>query len=370
MKKAIVIGGGFTGCTWAHLLSDKKFEVTLIEKKPYLGGGCKTFTYGGHPYTLGPRHLFCKHHNIFEYLDQFTKLRSLNHYLMTYVAQDGNFYSYPPHKEDIMMMPDKDKIENELKCRSDLSDAKNFEEYWISSVGKTIYNKFVNHYSKKMWQIESNVSIDDFKFDGKGISLREGTREVNPDWFIAYPYDLNGWDNYFEICTSNNKVQTILESEIQDYDLEKSRIMLKGEWIFADLIISSISPDTIMGECYGKLPYIGRELQKIVLPIEQIIPDPVFFIHYSGKSIDEPFTRIVEYKKLTGYKADSTLLGIEIPSKKNKLYPYPIKEYQGKAKTYLSEMPDNILSVGRMGNYLYMDIGDVVGEALERAKDI
>ncbi|MCK5504831.1 MAG: NAD(P)/FAD-dependent oxidoreductase, partial [Thermodesulfovibrionia bacterium] len=67
MKSAIVIGGGFTGCTWSRLLAQKGFNVTLMERDPFLGGGCKTFHYGGHPYTLGPRHLFTAHRHIYDY---------------------------------------------------------------------------------------------------------------------------------------------------------------------------------------------------------------------------------------------------------------------------------------------------------------
>ena len=78
----------------------------------------------------------------------------------------------------------------------------------------------------------------------------------------------------------------------------------------------------------------------------------------------------MEYKKLTGYKSPSTLLGIEIPSIKNKLYPYPIKKEQERAARYRQEMPDNVLSIGRMGNYLYLDIGQVIEEALIRVKEI
>jgi len=367
LKTAIVIGAGFTGCTWARLLSEKGFGVTMLEKESYLGGGCKTFTYGGHPYTLGPRHLFTQQKHIYDYLDRFTPLRRLHHYLLTYVDRDGEFYSYPPHADDIELMPDRNKIKKELSKRSDPSQARNFEEYWILSVGETLYDKFVKHYSQKMWQIDCNTVLDDFKFDGKGVQLCTGTKEVRPDLYIAYPRKLNGWDDYFDICAESPNVTTRLNCRIDAYDVHKPGVLIEGEWLTADLLVSSTSPDLLVESDYGELPYIGRDFVKLVLPVEHVIPDPIYFIHYAG---DEIFTRVVEYKKLTGYKAPTTFLGIEIPSTNNKLYPYPIKAEQEKARRYLDELPDKVLSVGRMGNYLYLDIGQVIEEALIRVEDL
>ena len=111
MKKAIVIGGGFTGCAWAMLLQKRGFEVTLFERDGQLGGGCRTLHYGGHPYTLGPRHLFTPHADSLAFLETYVPMRRLHHYLLSYVEQDGEFYSYPVHADDIPRMPDRKKIE-------------------------------------------------------------------------------------------------------------------------------------------------------------------------------------------------------------------------------------------------------------------
>jgi UDP-galactopyranose mutase len=361
MKRALVLGGGFAGCTWAYLLAGKGWSVTLFERDPILGGGCRTHTFGGHPYTLGPRHLFTPHPRVFEFLNALVPLRRLHHYLLTYVEGDGQFYSYPIHKDDIDIMPDRGTILAELANRPDPGTAKNFEEYWIYSVGETLYRKFVRDYSKKMWQIESNVELTAFKFDGKGVGLQTGSKEVRPEYDVAYPIKLNGWDDFFDIAAAQPGVEVRCSTKVEAVDVMKPAVRVGGEWIEGDLMISSISPDILLDHQYGELPYIGRELLKLVLPVEHIVPDPIFFLHYAN---GEVFTRVVEYKKLTGYQAPTTLLGIEIPSRRNKLYPYPIKEEQDKADRYRKAMPDHVRSVGRMGNYRYFDIGDVVNEAL------
>ena len=367
MKTANIIGGGFAGATWAHMLGLKGWQVNLFERAPFIAGGVKTFHYGGHPYTFGPRHLFTGHEHVFNFLNERLPLRSLEHYLLTYVERDGQFYSYPIHADDIPSMPDRDHIYAELKNRPSPATARNFEEYWIYSVGQTLYDKFVKSYSRKMWQIESNTLLTDFKFDGKGVSLRTGTKQVRPDFFVAYPYDMRGWEPYFDICASTPGVTVMVNCQVEAFDVHKPAVRIKGEWLPSDILVSSISPDVLFDRQYGELQYIGRDFMKLVLPVEQVIPDPTFFLHYAN---DEVFTRVVEYKKLTGYKAPTTLLGIEIPSKSNKLYPYPIKEQQDLADRYFKQMPDHVFSVGRMGNYRYYDIGMIVDEAMRRIKDL
>ncbi len=367
MKKATIIGGGFAGCTWAHILGNKGWEVTLIESADVLGGGCRTLYWGGHPYTYGPRHLFTPHGYVYDWLHERVPQRRLDHYLLTYVERDGEFYSYPIHADDIEKMPDVAKIRDELARRPDVASARNFEEGWIYSVGPTLYDKYVKSYSKKMWQLPDNSLITDFRFDGKGIQIQNGTHQVRKDWHVSYPTKLNGWDDFFEIARATPNVKTMLNTRIEAFDVEKSAVKIKGEWLKSDILVSSISPDTLMDQCYGELKYVGRDFMTLVLPVKQVIPDPTFFIHYANQ---EQFTRVVEYKKLTGYESNSTLLGIEIPSFKNKLYPYPTKDQQDLADRYFKDFPDHVYSVGRMGNYRYRDIANIVEEALAKTKDL
>jgi UDP-galactopyranose mutase len=368
MKQAIILGGGFAGCVWAHLLGHKGWKVDLYEAAPHLGGGCRTHWYGGHPYTLGPRHLFTPYQRVFEFFEERLPQRRLDHYLLTYVERDHAFYSYPMHSDDVARMPDAAQVREELAHLPDPATATNFEACWLAKVGPTLYNKFVKNYSRKMWQIESNTVLTDFKFDGKGIGLRTGTHQVRPDLFVSYPHHPTGWNPFFDEVTVRTPGVTIhLNTPIAEIDGDRARVRLGGDWRTADLVVSSLSPDDLFQRRYGELQYIGRDFMKLVLPIEHAIPDPTYFLHYAN---DEPFTRVVEYKKLTGHRAPDTLLGIEIPSKNNKLYPYPVKEQQDLAARYFADLPANLLSVGRMGNYRYFDIGMIVDEALTKSANL
>ena len=106
---------------------------------------------------------------------------------------------------------------------------------------------------------------------------------------------------------------------------------------------------------------------RIMLPIEQIFPDNVHWVHYCG---NEPFTRITEYKKITGYKSPHTLLGMEIPSNKNRLYPIQSEPEMLRYEQYKSLFPSNFYSIGRLGNFKYMAIHHCIKEVLDLANSL
>jgi UDP-galactopyranose mutase len=216
-----------------------------------------------------------------------------------------------------------------------------------------------------MWQLESNQMIDEFSWSPKGVTIKEGPRATWDTAISAYPIAANGYDDYFDIATHDATV--LLNTDITDFDMDNKRVRFNGEWQQFDMIISTISPDTIMNNVHGELPYVGREFMTIILPTEFAFPENVYFVYYAG---NEPYTRIVEYKKLTQHKSDSTLLGIEIPSDKNKLYPLPIQSEIARAYQYFSDMPEGVISMGRMGSYKYIDIDDIIFQAMELAKQI
>src|SRR5581483_9909239 len=169
VKTALVIGGGFAGCAAAHQLALLGgWDVTVVEALPYLGAGVRTQYYGGHPYTFGPRHFLTPMEHIYEFLNKYVPMRRCGeHQFLTYVEPDAEFYNYPIHKDDFVRMPENEQINKELGAinlaeiaklssaeiasmdRSELmkrngaKHAKNFEEFWIYSIGRTLYDKFV-----------------------------------------------------------------------------------------------------------------------------------------------------------------------------------------------------------------------------------
>ncbi|MBF0465649.1 MAG: NAD(P)-binding protein [Nitrospirae bacterium] len=363
MKKALVLGGGFAGCTISYFLKQKGFEVTIIEATEYLGGGCRTFFYHGHPYTYGPRHLIINKEKMFlwDYFSRFLTLRQIHHHTMTFVGQDNRFYTFPIHVDEIEDMPDKDNINEELKNRGDVASAKNLEDYWINSVGEILYNKFVKDYNKKMWITDDNRSLDEFAFSPKGVPLKTGSKECFAETMVlAYPTELDGYNSYFDKCTEGCNI--IPKTFVEKIDIERKRVFVNDTWIEGDIMVSTVPVDLLFGYRYGPLKFVGKEFLKIILPVEKITPEPYYFIHYAS---DEPFLRVVEYKLLTGYKSSDTLILVEFPSMKNKLYPYPVKSEIEKAQRYLNSLPQDVYSIGRLGKYHYNGMCDVVEDCMK-----
>ena len=110
-KSITVIGGGFAGTTASYLLQKEGYKVTLLEKESELGGGCRTYFYGGHPYTYGPRVYYGYSDKVFEWINKFVKLRLFPFELKTYVENDERFYTYPIHTLDLPFMKKKKKIQ-------------------------------------------------------------------------------------------------------------------------------------------------------------------------------------------------------------------------------------------------------------------
>ena len=367
------------------------WDITLVEKQAYLGGGVKTRYHGGHPFTFGPRHFLTSKEHVFAFLNRYVPLRSCaDHEFLTYIERDAQFYHYPIHRDDLPKMPEAGQIESELAAitmaaigrlssaqletmnpleirRLNLAkDARNFEEYWIYSIGRTLYDKFVDSYSKKMWQIDDNRLIDDFLWSPKGVMIKEGPRAAWDTAVSAFPIAFNGYDDYFRVATAGTRV--LLSTEIERFDIPNKSVVIRGERKTYDVVVNTISPDVLFDACYGELPYVGRELYPIVLPVEFAMPEHVYFCYYAGK---EQFTRIVEYKKFTRHRAPTTLITLEVPSRKNKLYPMPFEAEKAKAGRYLSEMPDGVFSIGRLGSYLYnVDIDDTIDQAMGVAEKL
>ena len=116
MKKAIIIGSGFTGAMFAKMLRDKDWSVDVYDNSSIVGGGVRTFYHGGHPYTYGPRHFIGPETNMaaFEYLDKVVPMRHIKKINYSYQQNEDFFATYPMHQDDINKFEDSGKILKEL----------------------------------------------------------------------------------------------------------------------------------------------------------------------------------------------------------------------------------------------------------------
>jgi len=370
MKKILIIGGGFAGCSSAEILSKlPNTKITLIEKSKTLGAGVRTYFNGGHPFTFGPRHFLTTKIEAYDYIKKFLKLRNVNyHQFISYVRQDDNFYNYPLNTKDLERMPDKKKIKNEIKLAKNVAQSKNLEEFWIRSVGKTLFDKTIKEYNKKMWQVNSCKEIDSFKWSPKGYTIKKGSQAAFNDRISMYPTEKDGYNSYFDLIPKIKNVNVKFKSVLSSIDLKKRIATVNGKKIKFDILINTIAPDTLFNDKFGKLKFIGRDLHTFVLPGKFAFPKDVFFIYFPNT---EKFTRLVEYKKFTRHKSKNTLIGMEIPSNNGRFYPVPFINEQKKAQKYFKLFPDWTYSIGRAGTYRYeVDIDDCILQSLEIGKQI
>lgn len=370
-KKILIVGGGMGGCASAHVLGNNKdYDITLVDKLPFLGAGVRTFNYAGHPYTFGPRHVLTQNKEVYKYIDKIIPLRKIDMNYLSFVEQDNQFYNFPMHYDDIKKMPDKKKIKSELKNRSliKIKNSKNLEEYWINSVGKTLYGKFVEKYNKKMWQVSNNKKIDTFGWSPKGATMKSGPKKAWQTSICAYPIKHNGYNDFFDKVYKYKNIKIKLNTNFEIHNLKNKSFYINKKIEKYDIVISTISPDFYFKKYRDTLNFIGRDFHKIVMPAKNVLPKNVSFLYYTN---DESFTRIVEFKKLTLHKSKTSLLGLEIPSKNGKHYPLPFKKEINRAFDYINDLPQWFFSIGRAGTYRYaVDIDDCVEQAIEIGKII
>lgn len=369
--KAVILGGGFAGCTAAHLLTREGWEVTLIEKEQHLGGGCRTFFHAGHPFTYGPRVYYGYSQKVFDWLNAVVPIRRFPFELRTLAHEekgaDRRFWTYPPHELDLHDYPRSLKIAKELWARDNSVEPTDFEDYWLRKVGPTLYDMFVDHYSKKMWMIGDNKIFDIFKWSAKDRPIESGTREAYKGSLLGYPVPSDGYNGYFERMVEGTEVVLGERAALMHNGTGQQEVWISNQKLSADVIISTIPIDELIGET-GTLPYVGREFHLVVLPTKQVFPGDVRFCHYA--SPEDEWTRITEFKKITYHESESTLLVLEKPSKANQLYPYLTKANMAKVDGYLKRLPANVFSIGRLGTYKYSTIEQTIVQAFQCAATI
>lgn len=367
MKTALILGGGFAGCTTAHLLREKGWKVTLLEAETNLGGGCWTRQYAGHPYTFGPRIFYTPDEEVWAHMNRLAPIRPFHTKTWTFVERDAQLYHYPLQAGDLPLMPDYSRITKELADRADKApDVADFETYWQSAVGPTLYEKFVLNYSKKMWGVESNKQLTaNWNWVNRGTPIRKGDDRLYEDQKQGYPADPNGYNPYFEKSVKGVDVRT--RCFVQSFDARtRTAKTAQGEFT-ADAIVNTLHTDALLGFVYGRLQWCGRQVLPLWLPIRQALPDDVTWIHYSG---EESFTRVTEFKKITGHQSDSTLLGIEIPVAQGRYYPVQSLPELRRFEQYQKLFPERFWSIGRLGSFRYVGIADAIRSAMDTVQQI
>lgn len=364
--KALIIGGGFAGTTIAHLLTRAGWRVSLLEKEQHLGGGCRTLFHCGHPFTYGPRLYYGYSRTVFAWVNAVVPLRRFPFELKTLahepVDADREFWTYPMHEADLRRYPRSADVRDDLDARDNTTPPADFDAYWKQKVGPTLYDMFVDHYSRRMWMIADNRELDTFKWSAKDRPIETGTREAYKGSYIAYPIEPTGYNRYFDVMTEG--VEVVRGCEFPSSGLADLNAGGTGG---PDVVVSTMPIDDFVGKP-DTLPYAGREFHLLILPCRQILPGDVRWCHYAGAG--DEWTRVTEFKKITYHDAANTLLVLEKPSRVNKLYPFLTRASEALARSYVESLPGNVHSIGRLGTFKYSTIEQTIVQAFQCAARI
>jgi UDP-galactopyranose mutase len=354
----LVVGAGFAGSVLSErLATEHGARVLLIDRRPHVGGNAydEKDAAGILYHKYGPHIFHTNSEQVFEYLSQFTKWRPYEHRVRAFVR--GQLVPIPINRTTLNALFDLDlKTDEEaaayLASRAEpVEEITTSEDVVINAVGRELYELFFRGYTRKQW------GLDPSELD-KQVTSRIPTRTNTDDRYFSDTFQampLDGYTAMFERMLDNPLIEKAVGTDFRDLKDEAFEI--------ADHIIYTGPIDEYFDFRFGKLPYRSLKFDHQTLEQEQF--QPVAVVNYPSE--DVPFTRISEYKHLTGQTSPVTTVTYEYPSAEgDPYYPIPRPENQELYKQYeaLADATDNVTFVGRLATYRYYNMDQIVGQAL------
>lgn len=353
----VIVGSGFMGCVLAERISTQlNKKVLIIEKRKHIGGNCyDEYDINGiliHRY--GPHLFHTNSEKVINYLSGFTKWRKYEHRVLA--KYKSEYYQIPINITTVNKYFNINlKTEKELKdffnlIRIKKNPIKSSEDFVLSKIGYDLYESFYKYYTIKQWNIDPSYLAPNV-CERLPIRYNKDNRYFD-DKFQCIP--LNGYTSMFKNLLDNKNISIMLDS-----DFYKLRDKIKyGKLIYTGPI------DDFLGNIFGKLPY--RSIKFLFENYKknnfQIAPQ----INYV--ELKDKFTRVVEYKQITGQSNISTTVSFEYPIKDGEpYYPIPNQDNILLHKKYLNlahRTFTNVLFCGRLAEYKYYNMDQVVARAL------
>jgi UDP-galactopyranose mutase len=350
----LIVGAGYAGSVCARQLADAGKKVLVVDKRSHIGGNAYDEKDKNgvliHPY--GPHIFHTNSKKVFEYLSRFTNWRFYEHRVLAKVK--GEFFQIPINRLTINKVFGQHLKEDEVEAFLDTkripkAAVKTSEDVVLNSVGPELCDMFFRGYTKKQWNLDlSELSA--------GVAARIPTRTNDDDRYFTDTYQFMPVDGYTKMF------ERILDSSNIDVELNVDFLADREKWNYQKIIYTG-PVDAFYDHCYGKLPYrslsFEHEHQSNVESLQS-----VGTVNYPN---EEKFTRITEFKHLTGQKISGTSIVREYSKAEGDPY-YPVpnpnneslyKRYQEKA-----DAEENILFVGRLAQYRYYNMDQVVASAL------
>ena len=359
----IIVGAGLFGSVFAHEMTKVGKKCLVIDKRNHLGGnvycerveGVNVHKYGAHIFHTNDK-------GIWDYVNSFVEF---NRFTNSPVANyKGEMYNLPFNMNTFYQLwgvktpaEAQAKIDEQI-AESGITDPQNLEEQAISMVGKDIYEKLIKGYTEKQWGRECK---DLPSFIIKRLPVR-------------FTYDNNYFKDKYQgipIGGYNKLVDGLLEGieTITEVDFFKN----KSDWEEkAEKIVFTGRIDEFYKYQYGKLNYRSLKFEHQVLEMENYQGNAV--VNYT--EADVPYTRILEHKHFEFGTQPKTVITKEYPQEwdESKEPYYPVNDEKNSAVFLkykaLAEKESKYIFGGRLAEYRYYDMHQVIGSALATVKRV
>ncbi len=350
----VIVGAGFAGSVLAERIASQRGETVLvIDKRPHIAGNAYDHldAAGILIHRYGPHIFHTNSDEIVRYLSQFTDWRPYEHRVLASV--DRQLVPIPINLDTINRLYglalDSAGMEQFLAARREsVGEILTSEDVVVSTVGRELYEKFFQGYTRKQWGLDpSQLS--------RQVTARIPTRTNHDDRYFTDTFQAMPADGYtamFAKMLDHPLITVALDTDWRDWRTHNRALRL----IFTGPI------DEFFDYRLGRLPY--RSLNFVHETRDEEWAQPVAVVNFPQT---ETYTRITEYKHLTGQTHPKTSLSYEYPTDAgDPFYPIPRPENQELFRRYkmLSENEPDTWFVGRLGSYQYLNMDQVVGQAL------
>jgi UDP-galactopyranose mutase len=360
MYDFIIVGAGFAGCVLAErLAAEANKKVLILDKRNHIGGN----TYDHYDeagilvHKYGPHIFHTNSKEVYSYLSNFTAWRNYQHKVLASV--DGQLFPIPINLNTINEMYglnlSSDEVASFLSEKAEKkSSIVTSEDVVVSKVGRELYEKFFKGYTKKQWNLDPSEL-------NASVTARIPTRNNKDNRYFTDTYQvmpLYGYTKMFEKMLSHPNIHIMLNTDYKDIisELNYKKMIFTGP------------VDEYFDYCYGKLPYRSIEFKFESYDKETF--QETGTINYPN---DYDFTRITEFKYLSGQKHSKTSVVYEFPKDGgDPYYPIPKPDNAELYQRYkdLADAQDDIYFVGRLATYKYYNMDQVVAQSLSVYKKI
>ena len=358
----VVVGAGFAGSVIAERLASRSGKrVLVVDRRPHVGGN----TYdelddsGILVHRYGPHIFHTNSAEIFEYLSQFTAWRPYEHRVLASVR--GMLVPIPINRTTVNRLFDLDlrsaaEVERFYRGRAEPNPGRTSEDVVVGAVGRELYELFFRGYTRKQWGLDPSQL--DASVAARVPARTDGDDRYFTDRFQAMP--AHGYTKLFERLLGHRNIDVWTNTDFAS---------VAPRLDFSTLVYTG-AIDTYFDRCYGPLPYRSLRFEFETLPIQRF--QPTGTVNYPDER-DVPFTRITEFKHLTGQRHEATTIVREYPhGNGDPYYPIPRPENRALYERYraLANATPNVHFAGRLGTYKYYNMDQVVGQALTTYRKI